>query len=334
MELENGVMDVQETSENAGGQELEQGVASPDVQNVEAEENSAGEEPAEAGQAQEAQIPNDVWKTARLRAEREAATRYARQQAQQDAMVAARFGHLKVPGTDRNIRTVKDYFDALDAQNKAQTESRLKAANIDPKIIDRAVAENPIVQKAAQVVEQAQRDAGDRILKRQLEEITKILCVFLCAQKLLGKFWLNKVQVLILRTAARGCLGNGEQRYSSCVPYRSRRCAVKHRKPCAVYDVQFISKLPSAAACVRHAAIYFLFAQIQFRSCMYKKFAVLPSGKHAVDACGVLRYGFISHTLTHLARHIAYHVLPVGAAAFIHVGRAVSVIYAIELIHI
>lgn len=62
MELENGVMDVQETSENAGGQELEQGVASPDVQNVEAEENSAGEEPAEAGQAQEAQIPNDVWK--------------------------------------------------------------------------------------------------------------------------------------------------------------------------------------------------------------------------------------------------------------------------------
>lgn len=174
MELENGVMNVQETSENAGGQELEQGVASPDVQNVEAEENSVGEESAEAGQAQEAQIPNDVWKTARLRAEREAATRYARQQAQQDAMVAARFGHLKVPGTDRNIRTVKDYFDALDAQNKAQTASRLKAANIDPKIIDRAVAENPIVQKAAQVVEQAQRDAGDRILKRQLEEITKI----------------------------------------------------------------------------------------------------------------------------------------------------------------
>ena len=30
------------------------------------------------------------------------------------------------------------------------------------------------MQKAAQVVEQAQRDAGDRILKRQLEEITKI----------------------------------------------------------------------------------------------------------------------------------------------------------------
>ena len=67
---------------------------------------------------------------------------------------------------------------------------------------------------------------------------------------------------------------------------------------------------------------------------MYKKFAVLPSGKHAVDARGVLRYGFIAHTLTHFARHVAYHVLPVGAAAFIHVGRAVSVIYAIELIHI
>ena len=168
----------------------------------------------------------------------------------------------------------------------------------------------------------------------QLRKGKMILRVFLCAQKLLGKFWLNKVQVLILRAAARRCLGNGEQRYSSCVPYRARRRAVKHCKPRAVYDVQFISKLPGAAACVRHAAIYFLFAQIQFRSCMYKKFAVLPSGKHAVDACGVLRYGFISHTLTHLARHIAYHVLPVGAAAFIHIGRAVSVIYAIELIHI
>ena len=140
MELENGVTSVQETGEAAGEQELEQGTANPDVQNVEAEQEPVGDEPAEAGQEQEAQIPHEGWKKARVRAEQEAAARYARQQAQQDAEIAARFGHMKVPGTDRPIRTVKDYFEALDAQNRAKTEAALKAANIDPNIINQAVA--------------------------------------------------------------------------------------------------------------------------------------------------------------------------------------------------
>lgn len=174
MELENGVTSVQETGEAAGEQELEQGIANPDVQNVEAEQEPAGDEPAEAGQEQEAQIPNEVWKKARVRAEQEAAARYARQQAQQDAEIAARFGHMKVPGTDRPIRTVKDYFEALDAQNRAKTEAALKAANIDPNIINQAVAQNPLIRQAAQVVEQAQKSEGERLLNEQVAEISRL----------------------------------------------------------------------------------------------------------------------------------------------------------------
>ena len=43
MELENGVTSVQETGEAVGEQELEQGTANPDVQNVEAEQEPVGD---------------------------------------------------------------------------------------------------------------------------------------------------------------------------------------------------------------------------------------------------------------------------------------------------
>ena len=105
-----------------------------------------------------------------------------------------------------------------------------------------------------------------------------------------------------------------------------------------------IAKLPGAAARVCHAAEKLgalgraarlrAAGEIQLCARVHQKPVVLPSGKHAVDARGVLRYGFIAHALAHLARHVAYHVLPVGASAFIHVGRAVGVIYAQKAVHV
>ena len=63
-------------------------------------------------------VPNEVWKTARLRAEREAAARYGRLAAQQDAEAAAHSGGLRMPD-GQPVRSVKDLFAALDAQAAA-----------------------------------------------------------------------------------------------------------------------------------------------------------------------------------------------------------------------
>ena len=160
------------------------------------------------------------------------------------------------------------------------------------------------------------------------------MCIFFRSKELLCEFGLNKIQIFILRAASRRRLGNGEQRYFCVVPHRGRRHAVKHRKARAINDIQLVFELPSAAACVCHISVYLFLAQIQLRASMNKKLCIFASGEYAVDACRVLRHCLIAHTLAHLARHVAYHILSVWAAAFIHIGRAVGVIYPVEFIYI
>ena len=97
-------------------------------------------------------VPNEVWKTARLRAEREAAARYGRLAAQQDAEAAAHSGGLRMPD-GQPVRSVKDLFAALDAQ---------------------AAEQAPVVQRAMQLVQRAQRSEGERVLNSQIRRISEL----------------------------------------------------------------------------------------------------------------------------------------------------------------
>ena len=97
-------------------------------------------------------VPNEVWKTARLRAEREAAARYGRLAAQQDAEAAAHSGGLRMPD-GQPVRSVKDLFAAPGAQ---------------------AAEQAPVVQRAMQLVQRAQRSEGERVLNSQIRRISEL----------------------------------------------------------------------------------------------------------------------------------------------------------------
>ena len=146
-------------------------------------------------------MPNEVWKTARLRAEREAAARYGRLAAQQDAEAAAHSGGLRLPD-GQPVRSVKDLFAALDAQAAAhRQEAAARAAGagmpapgpaagqgapqgpgtpaagpapVDAQAAAQAAAQNPVVQQAMQLVQRARRSEGERVLNSQIRRISEL----------------------------------------------------------------------------------------------------------------------------------------------------------------
>nr|DAF94921.1 MAG TPA: hypothetical protein [Ackermannviridae sp. ctkHJ36] len=156
--------------ENTSGvmtEEVEQEAAAP------AQEETTGEpatnegvgEAAEAGQQQE--IPNEVWETSRKRADAKAKQRY-------DRMVTERFGHLVNPSTGDPIRSMDDYFAALDAQADIQRRQSLQQKGIDPKILDDAINNSPVIKQAKEAI-QAQREAdGQRQFNEQMRQITAL----------------------------------------------------------------------------------------------------------------------------------------------------------------
>lgn len=151
-EMENGVMPAGQPAQEsapdgahgAGGTQGAQGAAAPAWEDTpplggeELKQMAEAANRAQSGPAPKAQgegipggkppVPNEVWKTARLRAEREAAARYGRLAAQQDAEAAAHSGGLRLPD-GQPVRSVKDLFAALDAQAAAhRQEAAARAA--------------------------------------------------------------------------------------------------------------------------------------------------------------------------------------------------------------
>ena len=149
-------------------------------------------------------VPNEVWKTARLRAEREAAARYGRLAARQDAEAAAHSGGLRMPD-GQPVRSVKDLFAALDAQAAAhRQEAAARAAGAGmpapsgmgmpaPEAMGapapapaagtpgavavpgaQAAEQAPVVQRAMQLVQRAQRSEGERVLNSQIRRISEL----------------------------------------------------------------------------------------------------------------------------------------------------------------
>lgn len=118
--------------------------------NVETVENT--EENVEAAKS-EPEIPNSVWAIARQRSEREAQQRVDRQFAQ-------RFAGFKNPETGAPVRTMQDYFTALDAQNKIARQ----------RAIEQATANQTAEQRAA-LQRLIDNDPEKAQLKAEMEEL-------------------------------------------------------------------------------------------------------------------------------------------------------------------
>lgn len=141
---------------------------------VEEEQTSEGTNSEEGQQPEEVNQPqfdaNAIAAAARRQAEND-----ARAKAQRiDAEYERRFGHLTNPITGQPIRSQKDYLDALDAQQKLQTEEQLKQNGIDPSILNQMIAMNPAVRRAEEVIAQAEKQNAERMIMSDVASLSEL----------------------------------------------------------------------------------------------------------------------------------------------------------------
>lgn len=65
-----------------------------------------------------------------------------------DAMFARQFGKYKNPETGEPIRSAKDYYEAMAAQERANAREQMQQNGIDPSVIDNLIANSPAVREA------------------------------------------------------------------------------------------------------------------------------------------------------------------------------------------
>jgi len=93
-----------------------------------------------------------------------------------DAEFANRFKDYENPITHQPIRSQKDYLDALDAQEKLKRDAELQSKGIDPKMfedmVNRQVENNPLVQQAQAVMQQAQQSQIESSIAESMKVIS------------------------------------------------------------------------------------------------------------------------------------------------------------------
>lgn len=93
---------------------------------------------------------------------------------QMNQQAAAMCQGITHPVTGKPITNVFEYWDALRAQQQANTEQELQEKNVDPDLIKRLVASDPTVIQAGQYLQQMQRSQADLQVQQEIEEIKKI----------------------------------------------------------------------------------------------------------------------------------------------------------------
>lgn len=110
----------------------------------------------------------------RRRAEAEAQQKFAAQQAALDRQYASMFGNYKNPETGAPIRSARDYFEAMQAQQKMDAKSQLERVGVDPNLIDQAVNNSPAVQYANSVIAQQEQAQAQSMISEDVEAIRAI----------------------------------------------------------------------------------------------------------------------------------------------------------------
>ena len=151
-------------------------VAEPTEDATEAsEEESSTEESTEVEESNvQSAEENAKYAAARRRAEAE----FSQRQQAMDAEFARRFEGYENPITHQPIRNQRDYFEALDAQEKLKRDAELSERGIDPQMfedmVSRQVNNNPIVQQAQMVMQAAQESQVQNRLAEDMKVISKL----------------------------------------------------------------------------------------------------------------------------------------------------------------
>ena len=153
----------------------EEGVNEPDV--AEQEVATEAEQVPETEEA-ETTTPQSAEDNTRFAAARREAEAQAKQIQQAkdavDQQFAQMFSGFTNPKTGEPIRTAQDYLDAFAAQEDERNRRQLEEAGIDPGIIEQAIQRNPMIQQAAQVVQQYNADEANRRLQEDVKKVIEL----------------------------------------------------------------------------------------------------------------------------------------------------------------
>ena len=164
-----GDVESQETGEN----EVETAAESQEEE-TEGVSEETGEENGDAEPHEQTPEENARYAAIRRRAEEEAKRRYANELSGLNQQVAAMCQGVAHPITGQPITNVHDYLDALAIQQRQASEQELQEKGVDPALIDRIIASNPVVMQAQQVIEHTKAVGAETQLRNDLAEISKI----------------------------------------------------------------------------------------------------------------------------------------------------------------
>lgn len=159
-------------SQESGENEVET-TAESQTEETESEVEETGEENGDAEPPKQTDEENARYAAIRRRAEEDARNKYQSQMNALNQRVAAMCQGVTHPVTGQPITNVNDYMDALQIQQRQANEQELQEKGVDPQIIDRMIAQNPVVMQAQQVIEQNKMVAAENALQRDFAEITK-----------------------------------------------------------------------------------------------------------------------------------------------------------------
>lgn len=138
---------------------------------TEVEETETGEEMETAEPQVQSAEENARYAAIRRRAELDARRRYEAEIDGLNQQVAAMCQGVTHPLTGEPITNVRDYMDALAIQQRQASEAELEEKGVDPALIDRMIASNPVVMQAQQVIEQTKSVTANAQLQRDLAAI-------------------------------------------------------------------------------------------------------------------------------------------------------------------
>lgn len=156
--------------EETGAKEVESAEPSETVTEEEVvEENEDVSEPEPVQTAED----NAKFAAARRQAE-EQLRKYQHQKELLDAEFAKRFEGYTNPITGQPVKTSKDYLEALDAQQRLETNRRLEENGINPAIIENAINNNPVVMQAQEILRMNQIEQAKISMQNDITEISKL----------------------------------------------------------------------------------------------------------------------------------------------------------------
>lgn len=109
---------------------------------------------------------------AQVRRKVEAETR--RKQEARDTMVAQRYRDYVNPETGRPILTESDFWEAMEAQDRVNAKKEMEDKGIDPKTLDRLIANSPRMKEAERMLEDYHRREVEQLIEKDVAELSKL----------------------------------------------------------------------------------------------------------------------------------------------------------------